>query len=113
MPKRLVAAAFGPSSPPSRLAGPSRQADPERWTAGAEPSIAELLNDPITAMVMRRDGIDRSHAISALRLARTNLRAGPGADGRPPAPRTVIDRTGGATRMPKAGRLPPYAEASC
>jgi len=50
---------------------PLRQAfHPDR-----EPSIAELVDDPVTQMVMRRDGVTREALVQMLESARSRILA--------------------------------------
>lgn len=43
--------------------------------AGIEPPLEELLNDPITLLVMQRDGIGVADVQRAVALGRSRLRA--------------------------------------
>lgn len=45
----------------------------EWLTAGTEPSVSELLSDPIVHLVMRRDGIGPSHVKAAIERALDRL----------------------------------------
>lgn len=65
-----------PSSGPALGTRRPLRSDPDRWTGNHEPSIAELLNDPLADLILRRDGIDRRHVIAALRMARQGTRTG-------------------------------------
>jgi hypothetical protein len=60
---------------------------PDRWDrADVEPALHDLLSDPMTALVMQRDGIRREHVLDAVATARRHLRArgtGRGGPGRP------------------------------
>ena len=49
----------------------SRQAD--YWVPGREPTLAEVLSDPIVHLVMRRDGISASDVRAAVRLGQARL----------------------------------------
>ena len=50
---------------------------PERWLeAGREPEIAELVADPIAALLRRRDGIAEAEVWHAVRAGRRGLRQG-------------------------------------
>lgn len=51
-----------------RLNGRVRRDDPE-------PSIAELLDDPVTHAVMRRDGVTRRDIVETIEVARLRLAA--------------------------------------
>lgn len=64
------------SSCPAPRTRPPLRSDPDRWTGNDEPSIAELLNDPLADLILRRDGIDRRHVIAAMRMARQGTGAG-------------------------------------
>lgn len=41
--------------------------------AGAEPSVQELLDDPIAKILMRHDGIEAADVLEVVRLARDRL----------------------------------------
>lgn len=50
--------------------------DPDRWAdAGVEPSVEDLLADPLTALVMRRDHIGVDDVRAAVDHARSALHA--------------------------------------
>lgn len=47
---------------------------PDLWgRAGIEPSVADLLDDPMTALIMRRDGIGRGDVMAAVEAGRRAL----------------------------------------
>lgn len=49
----------------------------ERWLkAGSEPKIADLVADPIAALLRRRDGIAEADVWRAVRAGRDGLRQG-------------------------------------
>jgi hypothetical protein len=75
--------------------------------AGTEPQFAELLADPITQLVMRRDGITEREIHAAVEIARRALAAPDlGDTGRPAAARRPsLVRAGAAA----AGRRPATA----
>lgn len=56
--------------------GPRRSArHVERFSeAGVEPRLEELLNDPLTAAIMRRDGVELSHLQTLIVETRQMLR---------------------------------------
>ena len=46
-----------------------------RWlAAGKEPALAELLADPLVALVMRRDGVSQSQLRSLVATTQSKLR---------------------------------------
>jgi hypothetical protein len=46
-----------------------------RWlAAGREPTLAEMLADPLVALVMRRDGVSPAELRSVVATAQTRLR---------------------------------------
>ncbi|MGC2857774.1 hypothetical protein ACM64Y_20065 [Novispirillum sp. DQ9] len=48
--------------------------DPDRWAeAGVEPSVEDLLADPLTAMVMRRDRIGPAEVLAVVERARAEM----------------------------------------
>lgn len=71
---------------------PAHRPQPDRWRcAGVEPALGDLLNDPLTALVMRRDGIGRDDVMAAVAEARRRL-------SRQRHPAVALDgRQGGAT----------------
>ncbi len=61
----------------SALPYPSRRPSPrrERFSeAGVEPRLDELLNDPLTAAIMQRDGVSLSHLQTLIGETRQVLR---------------------------------------
>jgi hypothetical protein len=55
----------------------------EYWLrAGVEPSVADLLNDPIVRLVMRRDNLAPSDVLRVLARTRAHRRRGAVASGR-------------------------------
>lgn len=65
-------------APPAAAPGPS---DPDRWAdAGVEPSVDDLMADPLTALVMRRDHIGPADVLAAVNRARHALRRAADAD---------------------------------
>lgn len=71
------------STPAPRPAAPAAPApthavsDPDRWAeAGVEPSVEDLLADPLTALVMHRDRIGPADVLAAVAHARCALRRG-------------------------------------
>lgn len=61
--------------------------DPGIRADDPEPSVYELLNDPVMKLVMKRDGIHRTELLFLVEVARMRLRARPMRDqgGRLPA----------------------------
>ena len=61
----------------------------EPWSkSGVEPSVAELLADPVAQIILRYDGVTRADVWAAVERARQELRAAagqPDARGRPVA----------------------------
>lgn len=57
---------------------------PRRWTrpadvwreAGIEPSLCEVLNDPLVHQVMRRDGVTFDELAGVIALAQVKLQRG-------------------------------------
>ncbi len=47
-----------------------------------QPSLSEILDDPIVGAVMRRDGVTREHVVAIVETVRRNLRT----TGREPRP---------------------------
>lgn len=48
--------------------------DPDRWApAGVEPTVEDLMADPLTAMIMRRDRIGADEVMAAVTAARRAL----------------------------------------
>ena len=43
-------------------------------TAGCEPTLEEVMSDPLVALVMRRDRLTRENVWAAIRVARRRLR---------------------------------------
>lgn len=43
-----------------------------------EPTVSELLSDPVTRLVMQRDGVTEEQVRRLMRRAALALRAGPG-----------------------------------
>lgn len=56
------------------------------WAGGGEPTLEELLNDPIIHAMMRRDGVERADV--ELALSRRTGRTG-GGEGAEPPPRAA------------------------
>lgn len=51
------------------------------WSeAGIEPSLTEVLGDPIVHLVMRRDGVSLDDVRAAVRLGQARLRAAANGD---------------------------------
>lgn len=63
-------------SPDERRQALCRQASGRSdWSrAGAEPSLAEVLEDPVVHLVLRRDGLTPSDLRRAMETARSGLR---------------------------------------
>jgi hypothetical protein len=66
----------------SRAQSPSAQASPRRWPrreerysrAGVEPPLEDLLNDPLTAAIMRCDNVSLPVLRSLVDTARASLK---------------------------------------
>jgi hypothetical protein len=57
---------------PSACGGRARA---EHWPAGCEPSLDEVLADPLVHLVMRRDGVTPQALCGVIADARVGLRA--------------------------------------
>jgi hypothetical protein len=62
------------SDPPQRRRQPRREPYSQ---AGDEPRIEDILNDPLTEAVMRRDGVSEDSLRALIRNMRSSLRARP------------------------------------
>lgn len=51
--------------------------DPAIRADDPEPSVYELLDDPVMKLIMRRDGIHRTELLFLIEVARMRLRARP------------------------------------
>jgi hypothetical protein len=62
----------------TRFVGPRRRRPRNEpyAIAGVEPAIEEILSDPITCALMRRDGVSEATLRTLLTSVRTNLRVG-------------------------------------
>lgn len=92
------------------LSGPSARpvCDPDFWgTAGVEPTVEELMADPMTALVMRRDRIGPAEVMEAVQKARRAL-AEPPVRSAPPVPfmRPPVHWTAAPPRSAIEPRLP-------
>jgi hypothetical protein len=65
-----------------RVRSPKYQVSPRRWRrreerysqAGVEPPLEDLLNDPVTAAIMRCDNVSANTLRSLVDTARANLK---------------------------------------
>ena len=66
------------------------------WPAGTEPSVDELLSDPIAIALLRSDGLTRRNVEAAFAQARRNAT--------PIAIKPVVRRSGRPHRAPRISR---------
>lgn len=54
---------------------PAQRRRAERYTVGGEPTLRDLLTDPVTHAVMARDKVSAADLAAVVRQARARLRA--------------------------------------